>query len=215
LYILRHGQTKNYRKKPFNGWTDVPLTAEGKRQLDVAVAALKGVPFTAVYASDLSRARYGGEALAKQTSLPLRTSAAWREMNFGSCEGLSFTEIQAKYPSLAAQILNPASDDLAFPEGESDRQFKERIAKALADLCDIHPWGIVALVCHSGVGRAILAELLGLTTRGRWSLAMSHAGLHVVDIYPDGNYVARVINAYLGPEGYYQRGPGWTYLAFD
>ncbi|MDR2353688.1 MAG: histidine phosphatase family protein [Deltaproteobacteria bacterium] len=213
LYILRHGQTKNHNRNLFNGWTDVPLTVLGKRQLNAAVAALKGIPFTAIYSSDLSRAKYGGEVLAKQSSLPLEVSEQWREMNFGDCEGLTFKEIQDKYPDLANQIMHPGSEGIHFPNGENDRDFKSRIAKALAHLCEKHQGGAVGLVSHSGVGRAILAEFLDLNTRNMWTLTQSFAGLHVLDIFSDGSVVIKVLNAYLGPEGYHQHGPGWDFLA--
>jgi broad specificity phosphatase PhoE len=69
LFFLRHGQTVAHGKLAFNGWTDVDLTDEGRRQLDEAALALRGLGIDAVYSSDLKRAVYGGTALAGELGL--------------------------------------------------------------------------------------------------------------------------------------------------
>jgi broad specificity phosphatase PhoE len=188
----------------------------GKRQLDASVAALKGIKFEAVYSSDLSRAIYGAEALAKSAGVTLRISSEWREMNFGECEGLSFSEMKERYPELAKRVMAPGgSEPIQFPEGESDRTFMARIARALARLTETHPYGSVCLVSHSGVGRAVLSEFLQLPAKNMWVIDQDYAHLHVVDVYPSGSYVIRLLNGYLGPEGYHQKGPGYESLRED
>ncbi|MDR2460283.1 MAG: histidine phosphatase family protein [Deltaproteobacteria bacterium] len=214
LYLLRHGQTENFEKRLFNGWTDVPLSELGRHQLDVSVAALQDINFTAIYSSDLSRALYGAKQLAEKRGLDLIVSQDWREMNFGDCEGLSFGEIQDKFPELASRIMRPiGGEEINFPGGESDKTFTARVAKTLASLCETHETGVVCLVSHAGVARAVLSEFMHLSVRDMWSITQSFAGLHVMDIFPDGTYILKVLNAYLGPEGYYQKGPGWEFLS--
>jgi broad specificity phosphatase PhoE len=212
LYFIRHGQTENFHKYPFNGWTDVQLTDEGRRQLDQTVTALAGVPLSAVYSSDLSRSAYGGLALARQMGLTLTASGAWREIHFGDCEGLTWQVIQETYPELAESIMHPVRD-VSFPGGESTVLFRQRIENALSDLIREHPSGQVALVAHAGVGRAILASLLSLSLASMWSIHQDFACLNVADIYPEGGCQVRLVNGYMGPEGYYQSGPGFDRIA--
>ncbi|MDR1038749.1 MAG: histidine phosphatase family protein [Deltaproteobacteria bacterium] len=214
LYLLRHGETRIAGGNPFNGWTDVDLTDRGRSQLEDAAKALKPVPFDRVISSDLYRARYGGELVAKGAETELEVNPEWREMHFGLCEGLQFPEIEERYPELASRVVSPEGGGIDFPGGESDRVFADRIAGALRKLASETPDGRVAVVSHSGTGRAVLAALFGFSTALMWRFHQSHAGLHVVDVYPDGGgAVARVINAYLGPEGYASPGPGTDFLA--
>ncbi|MDR2141668.1 MAG: histidine phosphatase family protein [Deltaproteobacteria bacterium] len=212
LFFIRHGQTENFGSYPFNGWTDVQLTDEGRRQLDQTVQALRGVPLTAVYSSDLSRAAYGGLALARELGLSLKAEKDFREIFFGKLEGLTWSVIQEKYPDLAERISHPGAD-VTFPGGESASQFRARVEGALARLLKDHPVGQVALVAHAGVNRAILAGLLGLSLAAMWSITQDFACLNVVDIYPEGGAQVRLVNAYAGPEGYYQGGPGFERIA--
>jgi broad specificity phosphatase PhoE len=188
------------------------LTAEGRRQLDEAVAALKGAPLDAVYSSDLQRAVYGGQALAAQTGKTLQQRPGFREVNFGLCEGLPFAEIKKRWPDLAAVIFRPEGGELAFPEGESASSFRVRIGAELDELVKRHPTGSVALVSHAGVGRAVLAHLLGLTNAAMWALEQDHASLNVIDVLEGGAARIKLVNGYLGPEGYHQAGPGFERL---
>jgi broad specificity phosphatase PhoE len=212
LYFIRHGQTENFGEYPFNGWTDVQLTEEGRRQLDQTVAALAGIPLGAVYSSDLSRAAYGGLALARSLGLSLTAWGAFREINFGECEGLNWSVIKERYPDLAESVVHPGAD-ASFPGGESASQFKARVAAALGQLIKDNPVGQVALVAHAGVNRAILATLLGLNLAAMWSIAQDFACLNVVDVYPEGGCQVRLVNGYAGPEGYYGAGPGFERIA--
>ncbi|MDR1079873.1 MAG: histidine phosphatase family protein [Deltaproteobacteria bacterium] len=213
LYLLRHGETRTEGRHPFNGWTDVDLSDLGRTQLEAAARALLQVPFDRVISSDLYRARYGGALLASGAGVAHETDAEWREMNFGDCEGLEFREVEERYPELAADVMSPAGKAIAFPGGETDRDFVGRIGAALRRLASETPEGKVALVSHSGTGRAVLASLFGFSTPVMWSFHQDHAGLHVVDVFAGGTAVVRVLNAYLGPEGYASPGPGADFLA--
>ncbi|MDR1609066.1 MAG: histidine phosphatase family protein [Deltaproteobacteria bacterium] len=212
LLFIRHGQTENYQSYPFNGWTDVQLTDEGRRQLDQTVEALKGLPIQAVYSSDLSRAAYGGLLLARSLNLSLKARANFREIHFGECEGLTWETIQERYPALAESIRNP-NQEMAFPGGESPSQFRARVAEALSEIIKENPEGQVALVAHAGVNRAILATLLNLSLGAMWSITQDFACLNVVDLYSAGSCQVRLVNAYAGPEGYFQQGPGFERIA--
>jgi broad specificity phosphatase PhoE len=212
LYLLRHGETVDSHRHLFNGHRDVGLTDLGKSQLQDAAKTLTGIPFDALYSSDLSRARYGGERIAEITGLPLVELPEFREMSFGACEGISFPELEERYPDLAYGIMHPYTGKVVFPEGESDRDFFARISKATDELVKKHPKGRVILVSHAGVGRAVLAKYLELTTSSMWAIHQDFAALHVLDIFPDGTYVIRALNAYLGQDGYSKGSPGYQGL---
>ncbi|MDR2367703.1 MAG: histidine phosphatase family protein [Deltaproteobacteria bacterium] len=216
LYLLRHGQTASYDAITFNGWLDVDLSDLGRRQLDQTVSALKGQRIDAVYSSDLRRAVYGGSALARELGLTLRVEPKFKEINFGLCEGLTYEEMKVKYADVAGRLVRPDGGDFQFPGGEGAEGFRARIREALTALKKSHPEGCVALYCHAGVCRAILAEALGLDNTQMWGLSQDHACLNVIDFFPTGGAMVRLVNGDLGPTGYNRPGPGYdrlTYLA--
>ena len=215
LLFIRHGQTENFENPPFNGWRDAPLTPYGQAQLDQVAEALEGIPFGAVYSSDLSRARYGGERLAEAAGLSLNVEPRWREMHFGRWEGWTYRQIIAEDQDLITRIFSPGEEDSAFPEGESPASFARRVAANLEELRRRHEGGgRVALVAHGGVCKVLWGLLLKLPPETAWrTIRQDFAAVNVADIYSNGQAVAHLVNGYLGPEGYWRAGPGHERLA--
>lgn len=212
LFFMRHGQTEQFEHPPFNGWRNAPLTPEGRRQLREAAHALKGIPFDAVYSSDLDRAVYGGEQISRAAKVDLSQMPEFREIHFGDWEGLTWGEIQQRWPELSQQIFSSEGSETPFPNGESAVTFQARIKRALAIVLANHPSGRVALMAHSGVCRTIWTLALNLTPSSMWSIFQDYSCLNVIDFYPGGITVARLMNGFLGPSGYYKSGPGWECL---
>lgn len=56
VYIVRHGETEENAQKIIQGQLDTKLNATGMRQAELVAKALRNVPFSAAYTSDLVRA---------------------------------------------------------------------------------------------------------------------------------------------------------------
>ena len=127
VLLARHGETRdNLPPGRFQGWTDTPLNATGRRQAValgqlLAARTLSGTgeqPVASLWCSDLSRARE--TALIAGAALGLRPLQDWRlrEGYRGRWEGYLFDEIKASEPEhFAAWLRGGAS--FRFPEGES------------------------------------------------------------------------------------------------
>ncbi len=89
LYLVRHGQTYLNKYKRMQGWSDTPLTDEGKKSALICGEALRAYPITQMVTSDLGRTIETGQLIAEKLSLtvvPHRLSE-FRETFFGSYEG--------------------------------------------------------------------------------------------------------------------------------
>jgi broad specificity phosphatase PhoE len=91
LYIVRHGETYLNRYKKLQGWSDSPLTEEGKVIAIEAGKRLADIPFQRVYTSDLGRTIETAEIMLGQNHtgqhVELYKRRAFREVFFGSFEG--------------------------------------------------------------------------------------------------------------------------------
>ncbi|GAA5973502.1 hypothetical protein JCM11641_006497 [Rhodosporidiobolus odoratus] len=89
--IIRHGESKDNLTALWAGHRDAPLTNHGYTQATRLGEALKDVPITAIYASDLARAnttaRRVWDANKTQPKPPFTTSPLLREQFFGEAEG--------------------------------------------------------------------------------------------------------------------------------
>lgn len=193
LYIIRHGQVAGFSKPAYNGHTDVDLTDLGRAQLDAAAEDLKEVALDAVYSSDLKRARYGGEALAKLQGLDLKLNVDFREIFFGDWEGLSFEQVEERYPGELDKRMGDIADH-RIPGAETIREFWNRVREGMDRLLSENHGKNIALVAHSGVNRVILLSALGCGPELIWRMDQSFGCLNIVDYFKDGVNIIRLAN---------------------
>jgi broad specificity phosphatase PhoE len=240
LVLLRHGETEFIVQKRFQGQMEAPLSKAGKLQARLAGRRLASpgghpplpmpdaAPFAIVH-SPLGRAsrtaEYVVEALAAagRASPPLRPEPGLSEIAQGEWEGLTDSEISARFgDSLAAWRRWPTR--FHAPGGESLDQVAGRVEGALTSLLgelaeggergtldrhqvlgyedespDRRRWALV--VGHGGVFRVVICLLLGLPLEHFWNFDFGLAAISVVEIRA-GRAVLRALNldAHLGPE---------------
>ena len=83
IYLIRHAQAEGNTYRIMQGHWDGGVTAHGRLQIRALAERLKEIPFDAVYASDLYRARLTAAAVAETHALPLHTVEDLREINVG------------------------------------------------------------------------------------------------------------------------------------
>src|ERR1700735_498108 len=97
--LLRHGQTPMSVQKRYAGRTDVPLTDVGVQQAAAAAKRLASAGLGAVVTSPLLRTVQTAQAVAAVTGVPVVTDDGFRETDFGAWEGLTFAEVQERWPA--------------------------------------------------------------------------------------------------------------------
>ena len=150
VILIRHGETAWNVDTRIQGQLDIPLNARGRWQASRLGAALEGEGIDVVYSSDLSRAHETAQALASHLGLSVATDTGLRERGFGRFEGMTFAEIEARWPDDSARWRRR---DPAFgPEGgETLQGFFERCRATALRLASAHPGRTVVMVAHGGV----------------------------------------------------------------
>jgi broad specificity phosphatase PhoE len=188
LLLARHGETDWNRDGRWQGQTDTPLNERGRAQAHELAAQVAGNGITAVYASDLARARETGAIVADRLRVPLRTDLRLRELHFGGWEGMTTPEIEDRYPE---EVERWRADDgsNAFAGGETYVQMSERVVAALIDISAAHPHEDVLVVLHGGPIRGLLAHAAGVTYGEQRRLRAHLANCDVVRLaFRDGTF---------------------------
>ena len=161
LAVVRHGQTEFNRRGLYQGHADSPLTAAGEAQALRLAPRLRSLNCSAVYCSDLGRARRTAELLVRPSARRIREDAALRERSYGAFEGLSRGEIAAQYPDarIASGAANP---DYTPPGGETQDEFNKRVTRAFDRIASEHAGQRVLVVTHGGVVTAFARYVLGV-----------------------------------------------------
>lgn len=150
LIVVRHGETAWNVDTRIQGHLDIPLNATGLWQARQLGDALAGEAISAIYTSDLLRARKTAQAVADATGAALVDEPGLRERAFGSFQGRTFAEVEAEHPEQARR-WRQRDPDYAPQGGESLRVLRERVIDTTHRLAARHPGGLVLLVTHGGV----------------------------------------------------------------
>ena len=183
LNLVRHGETDWNLQRRYQGQSNVPLSAFGRRQAECVANRLANQKIDAVYASDLERAWETATIIAAKHTLQVCSEPRLRELKFGVLEGLTFDEAQIQYPDMITAWLR----DFNHPPqgGETIDVFHARIISLLDDLKQKHDEQSVLLVGHGGSLSEILRVVLALSREKRWYLEMENASLSEVWIAED------------------------------
>jgi len=148
ILLARHGETDWNREQRWQGQSDTPLNDTGRVQARALADVLAEEPIDAVYSSDLIRAHETARLVAEPRGLDVIAIRDLRERSFGSVEGMTTDEIQARYPGL----------ELPWSDGETREAMAERVLGALHRIGDSHPGAHVLVVSHGGPLRAVLTH---------------------------------------------------------
>jgi glucosyl-3-phosphoglycerate phosphatase len=154
LVLWRHGQTQWNAEGRFQGQSDIPLDAEGEQQAERAARLLAALRPDMIVSSDLARAMATAAPLARLTGLTITSDKELRERYGGLWEGLTDSEIRARYPAEHAQWYPPG--------GESSSVVADRAGAAMARIAaGMAPGTLAVVVSHGAAIRLGAARLLG------------------------------------------------------
>jgi broad specificity phosphatase PhoE/ribonuclease HI len=191
--LVRHGASVLSPERRFSGRGDVPLSPDGAEQARRVAARLRGrAGISAVISSPLRRARRTAEMIAAAVGLTVTVVDDLIETDFGDWEGLTFAEVQQKWPDELTAWL--ASPDAAPPRGESFAATAERVLRARDRLVAQHPASSIVVVSHVGPVKTLLRDALAAPAQTMFRMQIDVASVSEVDWYPDGPATVRLVN---------------------
>lgn len=202
ITLVRHGQSTGNAANCFTGQSDVALSELGQKQAELTAAAFSDERFTAIYASDLQRARLTAAPIAHQQCLTVFVTDQLREIDLGDFQGRSFLEIKRDFPREFA-ALSRRELDITIPGGESHRAVRARVIKKFTEIIDQHRGGNILLVVHGGVIFHINHYILGIPEeRGlAVSYRIANCSIHRYQLLDDERWRVITLNeeAHLRP----------------
>ena len=187
LWLVRHGLTDWNVQQRFCGHSDIPLSARGQVQALWIAEQLLKESISAIYTSDLVRARETAEIIASQriSAVQIRESVAWREMDFGEWEGLTYMQIVEKFKDQMGFFIAP--EHHAPPNGESLTHLQRRVKDAFSAIArndELLRVGDTVIVSHGGPLRILLCSILGMALQRQWQLQLDPGSLSAIDLLP-------------------------------
>jgi len=156
LFLARHGETDWNAEGRWQGQTDVPLNANGQAQSYALAERMRPERIASIAASDLARARMTAEIVAGVLGIrEVSTDSDLREQRFGSFEGLTRKESEARFPEAWAHYA--ADWRTTPPGGEPYEALLTRVRTAAQRLANELATPAL-VVMHGGAIRALLGD---------------------------------------------------------
>jgi len=193
VYLVRHGQVVGYETPSYNGHVDVGLTEYGLSQYQQLRERLKDEGITACYSSDLSRCATGAQIICEPLAIRPHLDARLRELNIGIWEGMTWSEIIAKYPLEWNARLNDIVN-YRVPEGESLLELADRAVPALQEIVAAHSGENILVVGHGGMNRTLLLAAIGAPLHCLFNIEQRYGCLNIIDFFDDGKRTVSLLN---------------------
>jgi len=178
LLLLRHAQAGLHGR--FCGHSDPSLTVEGQEQIPTIIQSLSQMVPRAIWSSDLGRARETAQPIAKHFGLDYATSPGLREMNFGAWEGLTWKEVEFRYPDDARAWAKHFPHHRP-PGAESFLELQARAVEQLEQLANHAEPGCTLVVTHAGFIRAAVGWVLGMPDERISRIGQNHGALTALE----------------------------------
>lgn len=192
LYLIRHGEVEERYHKVFGGSRiDMGLSERGQRQARAAAAWLAETPLDALYASPMLRVQQTLAPLASTKGLKPIIIPSLREVDFGDWTGYRWEGVQEHFGVSAFDWLE-IIEDAGIPNGESGQELSHRVQPALEKILHDNPHKRVAVFCHGGIIRVILALLLGQPLRHMAHFNIEYGSISVVELQPEKKHAFEI-----------------------
>lgn len=150
LIITRHGQTEENKAGIIQGHLPGKLSDEGITQAKALAKRLENEHFDFIYSSDLARATDTSKEIAfYHVSTPIAFTKELRERNMGELQGKNRCDTIS---------LNSIGE---IKNGETLQELFIRAKNFLDFLGEKHAKETILLVCHGGIGKALIAAIFG------------------------------------------------------
>jgi broad specificity phosphatase PhoE len=192
LYLIRHGEVEERYHRVFGGSRiDMGLSPLGHQQAQAASDWLKDTPMDAIYASPLKRVQETLAPLAARTGLKPINIPALREVDFGDWTGYRWEGVQEHFGVSAFDWLEIIESE-GIPNGESAAELEQRVQPALLKILQDNPHRRIAVFCHGGIIRVILALMLQQPLRQMAHFNIDYGSISVVEIQPEKKHAFEI-----------------------
>ncbi|MET0997318.1 MAG: bifunctional RNase H/acid phosphatase [Marmoricola sp.] len=189
LVLVRHGVTEHTLGKLFSGGlasSNPPLNDQGREQARETgewLAPLAGT-FDALVSSPVRRTRETAEILAEFLDLEIEEEPGIAEMEFGTWDGKSFTEVHEQFPDEMSSWLGDLES--APHGGESFRAVEKRVLEGRDRIVSSYAGKTVVAVSHVTPIKTLVADALGAPLEAVYRMELAPASVTVISYFRGG-----------------------------
>ncbi|WP_305304689.1 histidine phosphatase family protein [Romboutsia ilealis] len=192
LILVRHALTVDNQKSRLSGHIDSSVSEEGKEQIDKITNYLKDFDIDKIYTTTSSRTKDTVKKLSELKSIEIIEKESLKEISFGDFEGLTFKEIENRYPEEFQDMIKKGYD-YKYPNGESLIDSYNRVCTELDNIISDCDNQTILICSHGGTIRNIITYLISNSYKYHWNFKIDNGSVTILEIQ-DGFTVITTMN---------------------
>lgn len=196
LIIVRHGITSWNKEGRWQGLIDIPLSEEGKRQIDETDETIRDLKIDVIYTSPLARVRQSQWVLVKDLKLdcPVVESPALSERDYGIYAGKNKWDFEKEVGHIEFEKVRRGWKT-PIPDGETIEDVYNRVVPFYKEtiLKDLVAGKNVLVVSSGNTLRALIKYLDNLSESEVEQLDLGFAAIFVYDIDQAGKIINKEV----------------------
>lgn len=165
IYFIRHGETEWNKKQRMQGWQNSNLTNLGKKQAYLLGEKLKSqnLQLDLFYSSPSLRALETRNIINQALDFETHEDSGFQEINMGTWEGKTYSEIIAKNPKEWHNFWKKQEDFKAENKGETFEELSFRSFNSLKRVIKDNKGKQIGIVSHRITIKSMIADLFGVS----------------------------------------------------
>jgi len=152
ILLVRTGSTEYDCQGRVQGTLDVPLSEDGRQQIEQVAEQIADCEIDALYAGPCSATQQSADILAKRLHLKVKTVEGLSNLDHGLWQGMLIDDVKTKQPKVYRQWQDHP-ETVCPPDGETLSVARIRLQQVLAKIAKKHKSGTVAMVVDQPLAR--------------------------------------------------------------
>lgn len=188
VFLVRHGETDNNVTHVLQGYSPVPLNAQGRRQATRVAERLRAIRLSVLYSSDILRAQETATIIGRNLQLPVKFCTGLREWNVGVWAGRPAADYTAHLETVNAHPVTYIP-----PDGESQLQTQERMIAQMQTFVEQHGGETILCISHGKAIDLFARHILGLDVMATPAYGIANTSVNIFT-FQDGVWELVTLN---------------------
>jgi probable phosphoglycerate mutase len=195
LFLVRHGTTTAIEQRVLQGSSDSPLSVRGRKEAQLAAAALQYSSVEYAFSSPMGRAMETASIVCEQLGIGYQIVDALREMDFGFYEGRGYFKAPDKDSTSLERLGLLGRILIAQITGEPLFNVSRRARKAWQIISEIADGRKVLVITHGALINTLIRYLLPREAYKKIKPVRSDpCSITELDVITPGNAVLQRLN---------------------
>ena len=149
IYLIRHAECQGNIENKLSGITDFKINEKGQKQAKLLASKLRECNISKIYSSPLSRAIHTAEPIMRECQInSLNIVNDLHEIYYGVCDGMCWTDINQKYPTIKEEWKEIHHYPIGIPNQENFIELQKRIINCIFKITNDNLGEKIAIISH-------------------------------------------------------------------